>query len=366
MTASKRESQTPERLPVESRDNYAYVTRSLIRLFNEGRLTNVARISVEPEYGYVARVEYKDGSVRVTYGNDLGLNPGVSEDLAKDKGHTKFMLRSMGINCPEGKEFLLPWWYETIKTSQQQRGKTDMNTIDKAPDYIEQTVGYPVYVKPVSGSKGGDVYRVDQADELMDTFKLYEEKKIRLAVVEQAINMPDYRIVVLDGQLISAYQRVPLAVTGNGVDSTETLIQKLQQQYIYEGRDTQLNPHEPRIMQHLGKAGLGLDYVPGTGEKLTLASISNLSAGGTSRDVTDTISQHWVDIATKVAAGFNLRLCGLDLACSDITSADAEYSVLEVNSAPGLDHYASSGAEQQKIVDDLYTAVLNVPFPKAA
>lgn len=366
MVMSEQNIESTEFAHVESKDNYAYVTRSLIRLFNEGRLSNVEQVLVEPEYGYVARIKYNDGSFRVTYGNDLGLNPGASEDLAKDKGHTKFMLRSMGVDCPEGKEFLLPWWHDAIKPSQEQRGNTDMRTIDLAIDYIDQDIGYPVYVKPVSGSKGGDVYKVDDPNELIDVFRLYEEKKVRVAVVEKAVIMPDYRIVVLDGELISAYQRIPLAVTGNGIDTTEALIDKLQNQYLLEGRDTRLDAYEPRITQYLGKAGLTLNYIPGDGEKLTLASISNLSAGGTSLDVTDTISPYWVELAVKVAAGFNLRLCGLDLACNDITSGESPYSVLEVNSTPGLDHFASSGVQQQKIVDDLYTTVLNVPYPTIA
>ena len=346
---------------IENREHYPYVTRSLVRLFNEGRLTNVSDVIVEPDYGYVTRIEYTNETFRVTYGNDLGLNPGASEDLAKDKGHSKFILRSIGVDCPEGEEFLLPWWEETIRPSQEQRGNHDLRTVDEAPYYVKHNIEYPVYAKPVSGSKGGDVYKVDDDQELFDVFDIYNEKKVRVAVVEKAVTMPDYRVVVLDGELISAYERVPLAVTGNGVDNTETLIGKLQERYMQEGRDTRLDAHDPRIIHHLGKVGLGLDYVPYADEKLTLASISNLSAGGTSRDVTETISPHWVEMAAKISKNFNLRLCGVDLACDDITSAESDYSVLEVNAAPGLDHYASSGDKQKAVVDDLYVKVLNVP-----
>ena len=349
-----------ERL-LQNREYYPYVTRSLIRLFNDGRLSNVEDVVVEPKYGYVTRIEYNNETFRITYGNDLGLNTGTAEDLAKDKGHTKFMLRSMGVNCPEGDEFLLPWWAETIRPSQEKRGNPKIDTTADAYSYINETIQYPVYVKPVSGSKGGDVYRVENNDELAEIFNLYEEKKIRVAVVEKAINMPDYRIVMLDGQLISAYQRVPLAVTGNGVDSTDVLIDKLQDKYWKDGRDTILRCQEPRIVKHLGKIGLGLDYVPKKDEHLTLASISNLSAGGTSLDVTEIIDKRWIDLAAKISKNFDLRLCGVDLACTDITSSKAEYSVLEVNAAPGLDHYASSGEKQKQIVDGLYVKVLNVP-----
>ena len=60
-------------------------------------------------------------------------------------------------------------------------------------------------------------------------------------------------------------------------------------------------------------------------------------------DVTNNIHPHWVDVARKVAQGFNLRVCGVDLACSDITSADSDYSVIEVNATPGAKQFMASG-----------------------
>lgn len=346
---------------IQDKAHYPYVTRSLIRLFNRGDLTNVSDVVVEPRYGYVSRIQYNNGTFRVTYGNDLGLNTGAAEDLAKDKGYTKFMLRSVGVKCPRGEEFLLPWWADTIRPSQENRGNSDIKTTDSAETYVNQELGYPVYIKPVSGSKGGDVYRVENDQELIEIIAIYEEKKIRLAVVEEAILMPDYRIVVLDGELISAYERRPLAVVGNGTNTIEELVATLQESYKLDGRDTLLEARAPRIVKHLGKQGLSLGYVPAVDERLTLATISNLSAGGTSFDVSKTIAPRWVDVASNIAASFNLRLCGVDLACEDISSDAADYSVLEVNSTPGLDHYASSGDDQRRIVDDLYTRVLNVP-----
>ena len=104
-------------------------------------------------------------------------------------------------------------------------------------------------------------------------------------------------------------------------------------------------------------------FIPAVGEIQTLASISNLSAGGTSVDVTNSIAPKWVELSKKIAAGMNLRLCGVDLACTDITDSDVDYAVMEVNAAPGLDHYAMSGDAQKQLVDDLYMRVLNVSVP---
>jgi len=348
-----------EQIPDAVPEHYTYVTKSLLRLHEHGVLTNVRSIDVEPEYGYVSRINYDNEEHRIVYGYDLGLNAGAPCDVAKDKGHTKFILRASGINCPAGKEFLLPWWAEVIGPSQQQRGHTDLSTVDSAARYIEDNLGFPAYVKPVSGSQGAGIHRVDNTDYLDEVFEEYDESRVRVAVVEEAINMPDYRIVCLDGELISAYRRVPFSVTGNGVDTIKSLMLAKQQYYEEDGRDTILDLEDKRIGQYLESKGYALDYIPRQEDEVALLPISNLSAGGTSEDVTDKIHDKWVSLATGIVKNFNLRLGGVDFACEDITDPDVEYSVLELNSTPGLDNYAASGSAQKEIVDKLYTRVFN-------
>jgi len=351
-------SESFSNIPVP-KDYYPYVTRSLLRLYDSGALHDVVNIDVEPDYGYVSRITYHDGSHRITYGNDLGLNTGASSDLAKDKGHTKFMLSTIGVEYPKGEEFLLPWWADKIRPSQEARGNQAIRASDMADAYIQDELGYPVYTKPVDGSKGGDIYKVYSPTELGDVMELYEEKKVRVAIVEEPLEMPDYRVVTLDGELISAYRRIPLTVSGDGDSSIRKLLGNLQAQFEAEGRDTRLDADDYRIVTHLQIQGLTVDSRPAEGQDLVLVPVSNLSMGGTSEDVTDKIHSYWSDLAAYTAKNFNLRLCGVDLACSDITDAESPYSVIEVNAAPGLDHYAASGDKQKQTVDKLYTRVFN-------
>lgn len=344
---------------IESKPHYAYVTRSAIELFNKGRLTNVDNIDVEPGYGYVTRLTYNNGSHRITYGNDLGLNTGASSSLASDKGHTKFMLRTIGVETPQGREFLLPWWADEIGNRQKAKGNTDIKTIDDAQTYLDEELGYPAYIKSVSGSKGTGVERANDWSDAKAAFQAFDEAHVRVAVVEEAVAMPDYRLVVLDGELISSYQRVPLSVRGDGERDIASLIEQTQAAYEAQGRDTLLDSNDPKILRHLGARGLTLTSVPAFGETVSLLAISNLSAGGTSVDVTHSTNERWQNLAAYIAGNMNLRICGVDLACADITASDAAYSVLEVNAAPGLDHYASSGDAQKAVVEDLYAKVLN-------
>ena len=46
--------------------------------------------------------------------------------------------------------------------------------------------------------------------------------------IESFFRGDDYRISVLDGEVICAYQRIPLSIVGNGIDTIQTLLQ-LQQ-----------------------------------------------------------------------------------------------------------------------------------------
>lgn len=90
---------------------------------------------------------------------------------------------------------------------------------------------------------------------------------------------------------------------------------------------------------------------------------SNLSLGGTAEDVTVVVNDRWRSLGREVSAGFNLAYCGVDLLCADIGDPTAAYCVLEINAAPGLDHYAAVGPAQHDLVRSLYARVLDVPPP---
>lgn len=346
-------------LPADPPAYYPSIAKAMIRFANAGLLTNVTEIDLETDYGYLARLTYTDGSHRIILGTSLGVNSASAAELARDKGFTKFMLRKIGVRCPNGAEFILPWWYRKIGIPQEQDGNTHVRTTALASQYVEETLGYPVYVKPIDGSLGEGIYKVQNRTELEAVLSEYDRERVRIAAIEEPIPLPDYRIVCVDGKLICAYQRLPLSVTGDGVRTIAQLIDDLQHAYRSQGRKTNLTTSDERIRQHLHHQGLDENTVPATGERIVLTAVSNLSAGGTSEDVTDVINQRWVDLAVMIAQNFSLRVIGLDLACADITASDADYSVLEVNSSPGLEHYASSGEKQRQIVDKLYLDMLN-------
>lgn len=63
----------------------------------------------------------------------------------------------------------------------------------------------------------------------------------------------------------------------------------------------------------------------------------------------------------RVTAEMGLQLCGVDLACADITDPAAGYSILELNAAPGLDNFAAIGPGPAATVRALYQTIFNEP-----
>ena len=104
---------------------------------------------------------------------------------------------------------------------------------------------------------------------------------------------------------------------------------------------------------------LALRSVPERGKRIYLLDNANLSSGGDAVDVTKPIHLEFKKMAIKLTRDMGLRLSGVDLmVAGDIRNAPKKYWVLEINAAPGLDHYVKTGLAQQKIVENLYLKVL--------
>lgn len=339
--------------------HYPFVTRMAAELFNSGALSNVENIEIEPEFGYTTRIRYTGGRVRMTRGNDVGLNSGAACDVVRDKAFTRHFLQLQGVTCARGQSFLLNWWADVLRPRASVLGPAQLRTVDQILPYIREQLRMPVYVKPVDGSKGQNIWCCRTEQEVVSALADYERKRIKVALVEEDVSLPDYRLVVLDGEIISAYERRPLQVEGDGVGTLAELVDRLQLSYRADQRDTMLNPGDQRIAARLAADGFTWESVPAAGVRVRMHDISNLSAGGTAVEYTYAVSERWRQLAIDVCAQFGLRFCGVDLACSDLTVPDGDYAVLEVNASPGLDHYGSVGAAQAQIVRRLYARVLN-------
>ena len=342
-----------------AKGHYPFITRVLIELFEEGSLPNVGSIQIEPVYGYVGRIVYRNGAVRFFRGSSMGLNRLGASEIAKDKGYTKYFLEQLGYKTPRGQVFLSSRFVELIDRNLGRFGFTEFAHCDQILEYIEHTVGYPCFLKPNEGSQGRGIERCGTAEEVIEALERYVAEGALKVLVEEAIGYPDYRVVVLGDEVISCYLRKPLSLTGDGKSSVDELLAERQRQFVREGRDTVINLQDSRIDKGLRLEGWGRQTVLPAGRIWQAYQVSNLSVGGDSEDFTERIDPAWRKLCIEVSAAMGLYFCGVDLACADICRGDSAYSILEMNAAPGLDNYAASGPRQAALVRDLYRRVFN-------
>ncbi len=309
-----------------------------------------ASVLVEPEWGVVGQITFKSGQHSYFRYNTLDLNPMGGSEIARDKDYSNFFMKSMGYpTIPGSKTFFSEQWGQAIGSPRR--------NIDAAYRHARK-IGFPVIVKPNSGSQGVGVSLVHNKREfykaVRSVFKLD-----RIVLVQQPVRGTDYRLVVLDKKVISAYERIPLNVVGDGKSTIGQLLKIKQKQFVVSSRDTQIKTDDPRIAIKLFHQGLSLRSVLAMGQKVYLLDNANLSTGGDSVDVTEKVHPAFRKLAVKLTRDMGLRLCGVDLMIEgDISQKPSSFWVLEINSAPGLDHYSKIGRVQEKIVEDLYLEVL--------
>lgn len=306
------------------------------------------KILIEPTRAMYGVILFDSGKKYYIKDVNFNLNLSASTSLAKNKAATSFFLEKFGYQVPEF----------TMVYSDEKCARTQSNdTLQEGLDYSRR-IGFPVILKPNNMSQGSFVFKVNDESEyfsfLSEIFTYCDTAQIQKFYSEN-----DYRIVVLGGKVLSAYQRVPFHVIGDGDSSISELISKKQRSFIQSGRDTKLVDTDTRLAHKLLQQSLSLESIPAPNERVVLQDISNLSAGGETIELTDKIHTSFVEIALLIARDMNLTLCGIDIITNDITQQNnGQYIVIEVNSAPGLDNYAYQGAVQEAYVESLYREVL--------
>jgi cyanophycin synthetase len=248
-----------------------------------------------------------------------GHTSNVWVDLASDKEQTKQLLSDGYIPVPQGMVI------------------TEEEEIDEAIN----EVGFPFVVKPIDGNHGRgittNILTKEQAVAAVHLAKKISDE----VIVEQFIKGFDYRFLVVNYKLVAVAKRTPAMVIGDGNSSIEELIEKTNSDPNRgEGHEKVLTTIKiDDITQSiLAKKNLALNSILKADEILYLKTAANISAGGTSEDVTDWVHPHNVFLAERIARLMHLDICGIDIVANAITVPVTRETgaVLEVNAAPGL------------------------------
>src|SRR5690606_32393480 len=148
------------------------------------------------------------------------------------------------------------------------------------------------------------------------------QKVSNSVIIEKFITGEDYRLLVINHQLVAAAKRTPANVTGDGKQSVQELIDEVNRDprrgYGHENVLTQITVND--LTKNLIAAkGYSLDTVLQEGEVLILKDTANLSTGGTAEDVTDIVHPANIFMAERISRIIDLDICGIDVMTTDIS-----------------------------------------------
>lgn len=305
----------------------------------------------DKEEGNFSIFVFKDGKRFVAKDYPFNINNAGSISLCANKTACSSILKDMGYRVPREKYFIKK---ADIDITLSELKRHFVNPVDLLG------FNFPMMIKPNSLSQGIGIYKIDNPDEGILAAKRVMSLKDRILLVQEYCEGHDYRIVVLNNKVIQAYERIPFQLIGNGYDTIEKLLDAKVASFVASGRDKSIDISDSRIINNIIKQGFDLQTVLKRGVVCQLQNIANLSLGGTTRDVIEHISTHYVQLAISIAKALGLRLCGIDIMAKDISNPEnTDYYILEVNSAPGLDNYVYEGQQQVNYVKRLYGLVFD-------
>jgi D-alanine-D-alanine ligase-like ATP-grasp enzyme len=314
-----------------------------------GAATQVGgRIAWSAEAGSAGLITLPGGRSIFFHKGVLGINTVAAARIAKDKGFTSEFLRSRGYSVPEEQTF----FHDSYA-----KGALDSRGPEEAAAYAME-IGYPVFVKPIHLSQGRGVAKVHDEADLREAIE-----RIRgldtVYLVQRAYDGLDVRLILINGEMLFGFERVPLSVVGDGRSTIADLLLDKQRRFDAMGRDTCLCASDWRIAARLQRLGRTLNDIPLSGEAVQLHDISNLCVGGVAVDRTDMLRTTAEGLGRRIAGDMRLGFCAIDLILSDSAGSAGAPVVLEVNSAPGLDHYLYDGEPPLRHVQRLYATLLD-------
>ncbi|MBS7133895.1 MAG: bifunctional glutamate--cysteine ligase GshA/glutathione synthetase GshB [Streptococcus salivarius] len=293
---------------------------------------------------------HKDHVEYVKNGNMTSKDNYVVPLAMANKTVTKKILADAGFPVPAGDEF---------------------TSLEQGLAYYPLIKDKQIVVKPKSTNFGLGI-SIFQEPASLDNYK----KALEIAfaedtavLVEEFIPGTEYRFFILDGRCEAVLLRVAANVVGDGKHTIRELVAQKNANPL-RGRDHR-SPLEiialgdiEQLM--LTQQGYTPDDILPEGKKVNLRRNSNISTGGDSIDVTETMDSSYQELAAAMATSMGAWACGVDLIIPDETQPASKENphctCIELNFNPSMymHTYCAEGPGQaitSKILDKLFPEV---------
>ncbi|WP_437631996.1 cyanophycin synthetase [Sorangium sp. So ce854] len=268
----------------------------------------------------------------------------VAVEIAGNKQLTKELLERAGVPTPRG---------------------VVVTTAGEAARALGE-LRAPVVVKPLDGNQGKGVsLNLCTEAEVREAFDIARAVRCRV-LVEEMVSGRNYRVLVVDGRVVAASERLPAHVVGDGEHTVAELIALENQNPLrasgHSGVLTKIVVDDV-VRAGLARQGRSLDEVPAAGARFFLRESVNLSTGGTARDVTDEIHPDTARLCERAARAIDLDICGIDLVAEDIARPLGRGAIIELNAAPGIRMHEHPSEGKPR---DVGGAIVEMLYPPGA
>ena len=293
---------------------------------------------------------HKDHVEYVKNGNMTSKDNYVVPLAMANKTVTKKILADAGFPVPAGDEF---------------------TSLEQGLAYYPLIKNKQIVVKPKSTNFGLGISIFQEPASLENYQKALEIAfaEDTAVLVEEFIPGTEYRFFILDGRCEAVLLRVATNVVGDGKHTIRELVAQKNDNPL-RGRDHR-SPLEiiklgdiEQLM--LTQQGYAPDDILPEGKKVNLRRNSNISTGGDSIDVTETIDSSYQELAAAMATSVGAWACGVDLIIPDKTQPASKEkphcTCIELNFNPAMyiHTYCAEGPGQAitpKILDKLFPEV---------
>lgn len=317
------------------------ITPILIDIANKNGYKHIVS-ETDNDAGYIIS---KNSRLYFTYGT-LDLNTNAATEFAKSKPLSSEVVKNIGIKLPKEETILY-----SLKTTHDEY-------FSEAKDAVSR-IGLPCFLKPAHGTQGRNIFKVESFDDLEFAIKNIIADKDDL-LIQEYINDSEVRIVLLDGEIIQAYTRDCVSVTGDGAKTIQELVESKNEYFANRKRNTIININDSQIQNILKNKKYNLSHVLSLGEQLNLSYGRNLSKGGDYEFVDNKLSKELISISKQIASSTGLKLVGLDLFLSDkvehIKSMD-QITFIEYNASPDMENNFYYDGEYEQVLYGIYEKI---------
>jgi hypothetical protein len=247
-------------------------------------------------------------------------NNATAATLASDKYFANKILEDAGVATLGGEYFFL---------HERRRGHRPAgHEREDALEYLKK-LGGTAFAKPLLGSRG-DFAQIIRGEaplgQYLDEILRYYDS----ILIQPVISGSEYRIFLLDDEVVYSARKYPPFVLGDGVRSIGDLL-------IAHNEGLRSRGLSPVSVDR----NASLDIVPAKGERCEIFGRMNLSAGGT-MVLEPPPSDAALTLAQKAVRALGLRVAAVDM-FTDIGGERDAMRVIEVNANPSIRLLEDSG-----------------------